>query len=471
MAAIPTKANDPGAGDQAETFGLTWPGKAAALAAVDTPPASGPPSALRWGPAGPVGDQSPLAVGENLLIEGDNLDALKLLQATHASRFKLIYIDPPYNTGADALYADDYSAPRAAPRRRGARDTDDDPGLRHGAWLSMIYPRLVLARRLLRDDGVMFISIDAAELAHLILVCDEVFGEANRIEVFSWVRTTTPASLSGKTKKVVEYLLCYERRRGAQVYRGVEKPVRSTNSLLNQSNPVSRLVFPAGVATTALPDGTIAAGSYGSAAYAVDLLADATVEGGRFVSPVVLRGRFRWSPAYLEAQLAAGVAVRIATARLIPAYAKPAYGREALPNLIDAKVGVGGNETATAELRELLGPQLADLARRMRPKPVSLLKYLIDAVCGPHDLVLDFFAGSGVTGQAVLELNAEKGLGRRFILVQSPEPTGHLGCPTIAEIARRRLAVAAARLPPAGPGEERAVKLITLAAPGVAKKP
>ena len=153
--------------------------------------------------------------------------------------------------------------------------------------------------------------------------------------------------------------------------------------------------------------------------------------------------------AYLQAQLAAGVELRVATRRLIPAYAKARYGREALPNLIDAKVGVGSNETATAELRVLLGDGFADLARRMRPKPVSLLKYLIDAVCGPDDLVLDFFAGSGVTGQAVMELNAENGLTRRFILVQSAEPTGHTDCPTIAEIARRRLAAAAGR---PGPG-------------------
>ena len=186
----------------------------------------------------------------------------------------------------------------------------------------MIYPRLVLARRLLRDDGVIFISIDAAELAPLILVCDEVFGEANRIEIFSWVRTTTPAALAGKTKKVVEYILCYERQRGTQAYRGVEKPVRSANPLLNQSNPIGDLVFPAHVVTTTLADGVLPTGRYGTAAYAVDLLAEARVEDGLFVSPLALRGRFRWSQAYLQAQLAAGVELRVATRRLIPAYAK-----------------------------------------------------------------------------------------------------------------------------------------------------
>ena len=434
-------------------FGLVWPGKAEATAQAETP--------SRARAEGLAGEGS-------LFIEGDNLDALKLLQASRAGRIKLIYIDPPYNTGAAALYPDDFAAPRSPQRRAGG--AAEDRGRLHAAWLTMIYPRLILARRLLRDDGVMFISIDGTELANLILVCDEVFGEANRIEIFSWARTTTPAALAGKTKKVVEYLLCYERRRSGQVYRGVEKPVRSANALLNQANPPGELVFPAGRVTTGLPDGLVPAGAYGSAAYDVRLLDDAQVADGRFVSPLRLHGRFRWRQAYLEAQLAAGVGVHIATRRLIPAYAKARYGREALPNLIDARVGVGSNETATAELRALLGEDLADLARRMRPKPVSLLTYLIEAVCGPDDWVLDFFAGSGVTGQAVIEANARAGVRRRFILVQSPQPTGRADCPTIAEIARRRLAAAAARLGVADAQGAGAYRLVKLEQPVAAPK-
>ncbi len=277
MAPKPPKPSTGAAPPSGAVFGLVWPGKAEALAEADAPARAGP---------------CDLGGEDSLVIEGDNLDALKRLQAAHAGRIKLIYIDPPYNTGAAALYPDDFATPRAGRRR--AKSGAEDRGRLHAAWLNMIYPRLSLARRLLREDGVIFISIDAAELANLILVCDEVFGEANRIEIFSWVRTTTPAALAGKTKKVVEYLLCYERRRSGQVYRGVEKPVRSANALLNQSNPPGELVFPAGAVTTALPDGTVRAGAYGSAAYDVQLLQDAEVEGGRFVSPLRLRGRFRW---------------------------------------------------------------------------------------------------------------------------------------------------------------------------------
>jgi adenine-specific DNA-methyltransferase len=410
---------------------LDWPGKAQAMAGADSPAGAAP------------GED--IGAHGHVFIEGDNLDALKALAPGHTGRVAMIYIDPPYNTGADALYPDALGG--------------------HAAWLNMMAPRLVLARRLLADDGVIFISIDGAELAHLTLLCDEIFGEANRIETFAWVRTTTPAALSAKTKKVVEYLLCYERRRGPRRYLGVEKPVRSANAILNQANAVAELTFAADAVTTALPDGLITAGAYGTRSYQVALLDDVLVRDGRFATPLRLRGRFRWTQAYLEAQLAAGVRVHIATRRLIPAYSKASYGREALPNLIDARVGVGSNETATAELRALLGEAMAPLIRRMRPKPVSLLKYLIEAVCADDGLVLDFFAGSGATGQAVLELNAERGARRRFILVQSPQPTGDPACPTIAELARGRLAAVIAGLAGAAPGEDRLVRLITLAAP------
>jgi adenine-specific DNA-methyltransferase len=410
---------------------LDWPGKAVAMALADAPAIAAP------------GDD--IDTRGHLIIEADNLDALKALAAVHTDKVAMIYIDPPYNTGADALYPDALGG--------------------HAAWLNMMAPRLVIARRLMADDGVIFISIDGAELAHLTLLCDEIFGEANQIETFAWVRTATPAALSAKTKKVVEYLLCYERRRGPRRYLGVEKPVRSANAILNQANAVAELTFPAGTVTTALADGPVRAGAYGTRSYQVQLLEDAMVRGGRFATPLRLRGRFRWSQTYLEAQLAAGVGVHIATAKLAPAYSKPSYGREALPNLIDARVGVGSNETATAELRALLGEAMAPLIRRMRPKPVSLLKYLIEAVCPDDGLVLDFFAGSGATGQAVLELNAERGAARRFVLVQSPQATGDGACPTIAELARRRLGAAIERLPAPSPGEDRAVRLITLAAP------
>ncbi len=403
--------------DQAEErFGLNWHGKRNARRLALTPS---------------TGTLRPLTnhgldseTSENLVIDGDNLEVLKLLQKAYSSKIKLIYIDPPYNTGKDFVYPDDYSdnlhnyLRLTGQTEDGARiDTNTDKSGRfHTNWLNMMYPRLRLARSLLHPDGVIFISIDQGELSNLKAICDEIFGEENFVELFSWVRTRTPAALSVKTKTVTEYVLCYERQRTARPLLGIEKPAQSANTLLNQPNAISVLEFPAGLAT-GIEDGVLEPGMYGSDSYSVELLEQTEVKAGQFIRPVRLKARFRWSQAYLEEQMANGVMVRISTRRLLPSYEKASYGREALPNLIDENVGVGTNENATTEIRELFGAAVFKY-----PKPISLLKYLIGSCTQENDIVLDFFAGSGTTGHAVWQKNLEDGHNRRFILVQLPEP-------------------------------------------------
>lgn len=347
---------------------------------------------------------------DNLVIEGDNYDALRALRLSHAGRIRCIYIDPPYNTGnRDFVYND--------------RFVDKTHRFRHSLWLEFMYRRLRLARELLAPDGVIFVSIDDNELFRLGMLMDMVFGEDNFIDTFSWVRTRTPAALSKKTKKVAEYVLCYERRKSDRRFKGVEKPAQSSNPLLNQPNKVSVLVFPPESVRTKLPNGVVKAGQYGTKKYAVELLEDARVDSGRFSSPLVLRAKFRWAQDYLEQQLREGVRVSISTMTMIPSYEKDSYGREALPNLIDESVGVGTNEHASVELDGIFGDSWDRLSEGMRPKPESLVRYLIDAVCDPNDTILDFFAGSGTTAHAVARLNAEDGGNRRFILVSSTEAT------------------------------------------------
>ncbi len=423
-----------------ERFGLTWPGKAECFKTIQRP---------SLGTLRPVPKESvDFDATENLIIEGDNLEVLKLLQKSYLGKVKMIYIDPPYNTGNDFIYPDDFSESLQtylqytgqvdAEGKKFGTNVDTD-GRFHSKWLNMMYPRLYLARNLLQQDGVLFVSIDDGELANLRKVCDDVFGEENFVAIFNWVRTSTPAALSVKTKKTVEYVVCYERTLSSARYQGIEKPVQSSNPLLNQPNPMGTLVFPEGVVTTGLPDGRIKPGKYGTDRYEVHLLEAAQVRDGRFVSPLRLRARFRWSQEYLADQLAKGVRIHIATERLVPSYEKDSYGREALPNLIDGKVGVGTNENATAELRKLF-PGLEDgLIELMHPKPVSLVKYLVKAVSGTEDLVLDFFAGSGTTGQAVVEANQEDGGSRRFVLVQLPEPTERKDFATVAELTKERM--------------------------------
>ena len=438
--------------DSEERYGLSWKGKSKAIQAVRQP---APGTLVPDRAASLDFDQT-----ENVFIEGDNLEVLKLLQKAYTGTVRMIYIDPPYNTGSDLLYSDDYTQTLpeyradAAPRRPGPPRTSshsEASGRRHSAWLSMMLPRLHLARNLLREDGVIFVSIDHHELHNLMHLLDEVFGPENFIELFTWVRTATPAALARKSKKVVEYVVCYERTRSGRAYRGIEKPVQSTNPLLNRPNSVRELVFPAGAVHTKLPNQIFPAGRYGTERYAVDLLEETAVASGRFIQPVRLKARFRWTQSYLEAQLAAGVRISIASPRLVPSYAKARYGREAPPNLIDARVGVGTNEHASAELQALLDVGRDPTFDRMHPKPTSLLRYLIDAVCDDDDLVMDFFAGSGTTGHAVMQLNAERGGRRRFLLVQRPEATGSARFPTIADLTRARLHAASAALRAAHP--------------------
>lgn len=339
----------------------------------------------------------------NLIIEGDNYDALRALRATHKGKIRCIYIDPPYNTGnRDFVYND--------------RFVDKTHRFRHSLWLEFMYQRLRLAKELLSDDGVIFVSIDDNEVFRLGMLMEHVFGD-NLIEVFSWVRTRTPAALSRKTKKVCEYVICYETRHSSRPLLGIEKPAQSANTLLNQPNPISVLTFPAGT-ECGIPDGEIKAGRYGSKNYQVDLLDDVTVLKGRFTGPFRLQAKFRWSQNYLESQISSGVLVRIPTSRMIPSYEKDSYGREALPNLIDDDVGVGTNENASSELRNIFKESIFDY-----PKPTSLVKYLVGSCTSGDDIIVDFFAGSGTTAHAVSILNSEDGGNRKFILVSSTEAT------------------------------------------------
>jgi adenine-specific DNA-methyltransferase len=395
---------------------------------------------------------------QNLMIEGDNLEVLKLLQKSYSGKVKLIYIDPPYNTGNDFVYPDDFSdsiknyleiTGQAENGRKVSTNTEAS-GRFHTDWLNMMYPRLKLARNLLREDGVIFISIDDNELSNLIAVLNDVFGEENRVAVLTWVRTRTPAALSQKTKKVAEYVVCFEKSANDRPLLGIEKPAQSANTLLNQPNRVSELTFPAGAVEAGFEDGIIAPGRYGSDRYEVELLEATEVRDGRFNRPVRLRARFRWIQDYLEAQIAAGVHVRIASQRMLPSYEKDSYGREAMPNLIDSEVGVDTNEAAGLEVEALLGARVVSY-----PKPTKLLRYLVNSATDPAgDIVLDFFAGSGTTGHAVTALNSADGGDRRYILVQLPEPLDpenkdqkvaadfcdSLGRPrTIAELTKERL--------------------------------
>jgi adenine-specific DNA-methyltransferase len=430
-----------------ERYQLNWAGKTDAYKAIHTPTTAtlSPLEAesVNW-------DST-----ENVFIEGENLETLKVLQKAYYGRIKGIYIDPPYNTGSDSfIYPDKFSETKEDYLKRVGEKDDEgylmkegffrpnrkENGQFHSNWLSMMLPRLFLARNLLREDGIIFVSIDENEVANLKLLMDEVFGEENFIDIFSWAKSETPANLSKKSKKVLEYVLCYQKIRNNEKFKGIKKSSQSSNGLLNQTNSIGTLKFPANQVSTSIQDGIISKGSYGTDSYDIELLEDTEVNKGLFVKPVVLRAKFKWSQNKLNEELEKGTKINIPTIKLSPSYEKLEYDEEVPPNLINSKVGVGTNENAGTELEKLFGAKIFDF-----PKPPSLIKYLLSFSDDPNGIFLDFFAGSGATAQAILEMNQSDGGQRKFICVQLPEKIDpdslafQKGFKTISEISRKRL--------------------------------
>lgn len=361
--------------------------------------------------------------GENLIVEGDNLAALKSLAPLYAGRVKCVYIDPPYNTGrAGWAYDDNVASPPI--REWLAEAVRGGEGLsRHDRWLCMMYPRLKLLRRLMRDDGVIFVSIDETELSDLVQLMDEIFGRACRLALFTWVRKRKGSNLSKELRKVTEYVVAYKRTqarvelRGAPAY--AEKPV----PLVNRANAVARLTFPAGrvLAGRGLGDGQLAPGVRGAekGELAVTLENDVRVEGGVFVEDFALTGRFRWTQATVDGELARGSRFVVSRDfRVNVARHNQSEKFKAPASLLTPAEGVGTNEDATEELRRIFPER--GRAPFDYPKPTSLVEYLVRAAthADRDSVVLDSFAGSGTTAHAVLRLNRADGGRRRFVLVE-----------------------------------------------------
>jgi len=320
------------------------------------------------------------------------------------------------------------------------RTNRKENGQFHSNWLSMMLPRLYLAKNLLRDDGLIFISIDDNEVSNLKLLMDEIFGEENFIDIFSWAKSETPANLSKKSKKIIEYVICYQKFKNADKFTGVKKNSPSSNGLLNQTNPVGTLKFPENSITTSISNQKIKKGAYGTDSYDIELLEDTEVKEGVFILPVVLKAKFKWTQPKLDDELSKGTKINIPTIRFSPSYEKLEYDEEVPPNLINGKVGVGTNENAGTELEALFGAKVFDF-----PKPPSLIKYLLGFSDDPNGIILDFFSGSGSTAQAVIEMNIKDNGNRKFICVQLPEKTAtdsvaySKGFETISAITKKRI--------------------------------
>lgn len=433
--------------DGAEHYEFTWVGKKQAMAEAARPTTQ----TLR-----PVkADSRNWDTTGNLYIEGDNLDVLKILQQSYLGKVKMIYIDPPYNTGSDKFtYPDDFSMSEEEYAQKAG--TLDETGNRvfkennasnprfHSNWCSMMYERLKLARNLLLEDGVIFISIDDNEQENLKKVCSEVFGEQNFSTQFLWTKTATPPSLSHKCRKTVEYIICYEKsidntRYFGSLLSGGDVP------LLNTGNPTKTLLFPAGsVRFNFVQSGTVYRGIYDK----VSLLNDILVTDGVNSNAFEMSAEFKWGQSMLNDEVSRGTYFVIKTEKLSIRFQRP-YDESnyKTPNNflnleLNKELGIGTNESAVKELEELGLSKIFDF-----PKPTSLVKYVVNMLTkfDKDAIVLDFFSGSATTAHAVMQLNAEDGGHRKFIMVQLPEPCDEkseaykAGYKNICEIGKERI--------------------------------
>lgn len=368
------------------------------------------------------------AKGEgNIIVEGDNLTALKALLPQYAGKIDCIYIDPPYNTGDDNgqgkgwIYNDNVNSPLIKEWIK--KEVGVEDLARHDKWLCMIVPRLKLLRELLKNSGYIFISMDYHELSNLKNILDEIMEENNFIEIFCWTKTSTPPSLASKSRRTIEYILCYQNEKNSEKLNG-EELEGGDQPLLNTGNAVRTLVFPKEKLKFNL-DGEYQKGTYDR----VELLNSVNVVNGFADKDIKIKGEFKWSDDFFKKEISEGTTFIAKTRKLSIRFIRVDEGGFKAPNnLIKEKYtsptidkpdnNVGTNESASTELELLFGKKVFDF-----PKPVSLIKYLIGVCSDTNSIILDSFAGSGTTGQAVLELNKEDGGNRKFILVQMTEAT------------------------------------------------
>ena len=343
-----------------ERYEFTWPEKRKAIVEANIPINK----TLR-----PIREDSQnFDTTENLYIEGDNLEVLKLLRETYLGKIKMIYIDPPYNTGNDFIYNDDFTENEEEYKEKSGNYDEDgnrlfentkSNGRFHTDWLNMMYPRLKLARDLLTDDGVIFISIDDNEQANLKKVCDEIFGNSNVKGVFTWRKTHTQTNI-GDFARVKEYILCYSKNIKKIFFNKIPLTNLSEYRYIDDKGNKFRRIN--------LIDNT-----RGRYEYSIT-----NFDGKNYLSKMLEKGQI----------------------------ANDFLG-----------IDYGTNQRSTMKLDKLMEGRIFDFS-----KPIELLKHFLILGSHPNSIILDFFSGSATTAHAVMQLNAEDGGNRKYIMVQLPDP-------------------------------------------------
>lgn len=424
--------------DLGERYGLGWKGKGDVFAAIQEKTVQtlhlDRANSVDWDTTG------------NMFIEGDNLATLKILHKAYYGKVKMIYIDPPYNTGNDFIYNDDFKQTRRSYDTE-AGITDDegnvvrDDGLRtntgghkHGNWLNMMYPRLFLARNLLRQDGVIFVSIDDNEVHNLRLMMNEIFGEENFVAQIIWERAYAPVNLKHHFSESHDYIVCFARNidllNKLSLKRNEAADARYKNLDNDPRGPYKLSDFSVGPAN-------------------LKNIYEITTPSGRQVSPPSGRS-WVFSQERTNELIADNRVWFGKEGNNVPAYKRflSEVKDGVTPMTVWKYTDVGHSQDATKEVKDLFD----GVAYFDYPKPVKLIKQLASLCTDGNDIILDFFSGSGTTAHAVAELNAEDGGNRRWICVQLPELTDEkseaykAGYRTIADIARERIRRAGAKI-------------------------
>jgi adenine-specific DNA-methyltransferase len=321
-------------------------------------------------------------ITDNLIIKGNNLLALHTLKEEFAGKVKLIYIDPPYNTGNDSFQYND--------------------SFNESTWLTFMKNRLEIARDLLSKDGKMFIQCDDNEQAYLKILMDEVFKPQNFVETFVWKNTDNAPALSKKTRKNLEFIHCYEKVLDtSKGYVGRDSD-NDDAPLLNSGNPITVLKFEPEIIQFRIPDGNYPKGSYDK----VELLDDLVVKKGKNEDTIRLKGRFKWQQSFLDTEVSNGTYFLIKSNKFSIRYQREIASNMAPDKLIDEiylskAIGVETNEDSKKHIDSL------NLNFNSYPKPESLIGFLIKAVTEEGDLILDYHLGSGTTASTAHKMKRQ----------------------------------------------------------------
>ncbi len=361
---------------------------------------------------------------ENIYISGDNLDGLKHLLKSYSKSVKCIYIDPPYNTGSDGfVYKDNFNF--TAEELQDKLSIDETQAKRiidltkrnsasHSAWLMFMFSRLQLAKDLLKNDGVIFISIDENEQANLKLLCDDIFGEENFVDILKWKKKKQPSFLATHTAKIMEYVLVYAKQKDKLEKLSIEGTSDSTKKVINVSNKECERIFKKNVRVKGIENRIIKSGRYKIKTMEIEYCDDIIVKNGFTTNEVKVISKFSVSQDKINDFIDKELLFITAQKGLRRDVSTEEIGkRKSITDLLLSDWG--DNQESDKEFIELFGEKYFDYN-----KPIDLVKNLIISNFTEDEIVLDFFSGSATTAESVMRANNDEG-NRKYIMIQLPE--------------------------------------------------